>query len=183
MWRTDTLCTSTLRLGVLLRLSRAMWEQSCGSWRQASKVCGVLQKRGERLDERGLCVNSTRPLSLDTHAGNQAALAYHVDDLFMLGTRQTCQELLAVLSTNLAKEVTNKPSRFLGRTPVKTSAGYSLGIHHEDVENLPGQCNMTSLKSSTGLRRERRENKCIDSWMPKMLWVDRADLRCAMSKA
>ena len=69
-------------------------------------------------------VSNRLDLCLWTHAGKQAALAYHVDGLPMAGTRETIQEVLAELSTDLetvANEVTNKPSRYLDRTLVKTS--------------------------------------------------------------
>ena len=49
-----------------------------------------------------------------TNAGKRTALAYHVDDLLMVGgTRQAIKEVLAELSADLeivASEVTSKPS-------------------------------------------------------------------------
>ena len=48
-----------------------------------------------------------------TNAGKRTALAYHVDDLLMVGTRQAIMEVLAELSTGLeivTSEVTSKPS-------------------------------------------------------------------------
>ena len=41
---------------------------------------------------------------------------------------------------------------------MNTAAGYSFGIDHAYVECSVQEYNMTALKSSTGLRWERREN-------------------------
>ena len=79
----------------------------------------------------------------------------------MAGTRQNIKVVHAELKKVLeivARQVTCKPSKYLGRILMKIRAGYSFGIDHENVGNLHDEKNITALKSSTELRWERREN-------------------------
>ena len=63
----------------------------------------------------GFCVKSNQlDPRLWTRAGQQTALAYHVDGLLIIGARQTIQEVHPELSTDLeivANEVMNKRLR------------------------------------------------------------------------
>ena len=97
----------------------------------------LARKPGEHPDESRLCVKSTR-LRLWTHAGKQAAHAYHVDDLLNVW-RDNPGSASRAQHTDLefvANAVTNKSSRYMGTTLMNTSAGYSFGIDRECVEIL-----------------------------------------------
>ena len=97
--------------------------------------------------------------------GERAAPAYHVDDLLMMGRRQTIKEVFAVLRTDLEiveSEVTCKPSRYLGLALANTAAGCNCGIDHEYVECVPESYNMTALKSSIGMRWRTTKKNCRD---------------------
>ena len=105
-------------------------------------------------------------------------------------------ELLTELSPDLqlkSSEVTTKPTRYLGRTLVKTKDGYNIGVDAACAESTLEEFNMSALKNSPTLRWEHRETD--EKEMPasergvyrqlagKLLRIDRADLRCAMVEA
>ena len=89
--------------------------------------------------------------------------------------------------------MTTNPTRYLGRTQVKTAEGYNFGVDASYVESMLEEFNMSALKSSPTLKWERRETD--EKEMPaseqrvyrqrvgKLLWIDRVDLLCAMEKA
>ena len=106
------------------------------------------------------------------------------------------KEILAELSRDLelkSSEVTTKQTRYLGRTLLKTKVGYIFGVDPSYVESMLEEFNMSALKSPPKLRWERRENDEKDlpaseervyrQLVGKLLWIDQADLRCAMGKA
>ena len=87
------------------------------------------------------------------------SLVIHLDDLLLAGTHQIIKEILTELSRDLelkSSEVTTKPTRYLGRTLVKTKEVYNFGVNASYVESMLEELNM-SLKSSPTLRWERRE--------------------------
>ena len=51
----------------------------------------------------------------------------------------------------------DKPTRYLGRTLVKTKEEYNFGVDASYVESMLEEFNMSALKSSPTLRSERRE--------------------------
>ena len=61
-----------------------------------------------------------------THTTKRVSLVFHVDDMLLAGTYQIISEVLAELRRDLelkSSEVTTKPTRFLGRTLLKTAEG------------------------------------------------------------
>ena len=121
---------------------------------------------------------------------------FHVGGLMLTGTRENISEVVAELRRDLeikSNDVTTKPTRYLGRTLVKTEEEYNFGVVASYVENMLEEFNKTSLKSSQTLRWERRETgeqelpasqqKVYRQLVGKWLWIDRVDLRCAMGKA
>ena len=88
-------------------------------WKQEKILCGLWsapqlwQEHLESILTTAGFVSTQLESCLWTHAGKRTALAYHVDDLLMVGTRQAIMEVFAELSTDLeivASEVTSKPS-------------------------------------------------------------------------
>ena len=121
---------------------------------------------------------------------------FHVGDLMLTGTRENISEVVAELRRDLeikSNDVTTKPTRYLGRTLVKTEEEYNFGVVASYVENMLEEFNKTALKSSQTLRWERRETgeqelpasqqKVYRQLVGKWLCIDRVDLRCAMGKA
>ena len=101
----------------------APWKRSRGS-REAFNGLRSASKRWQEPLQSILaqiaCVSHQLDPCLWTHVGKGRALAYHVDDLLMVGTRQTIKKVLVELSKDLeivASEVTSKLSSYLGRTP------------------------------------------------------------------
>ena len=101
-----------------------------------------------------------------THTTKQVSLVFHLDDLLLAGTHQIMKEILSELSRDpelKSSEVRTKPTRFLGRTLVKTKEGYNFGVDASYVESMLEEFNMSALKTSPTLRWERRkkdENAC-----------------------
>ena len=61
-----------------------------------------------------------------------------MDDLLLAGTHQIIKEVLAELSRDVelkSSEVTTKPTRYLGRTLVKTMEGYNFAVDASYVES------------------------------------------------
>ena len=117
-----------------------------------------------------------------------------MDDFLLAGTHQIFIVVLTELSRDLelkSSEVTTKPTRYLGRTLVKPKEACNFVVDASHVESMLAEFTMSALKSP--LRWERREKN--EKEMPeserrvyrqlvgKLLWIDRADLRCAMEKA
>ena len=95
-----------------------------------------------------------------THPTKRVSLVLHVDDLLLDGTHKNINEVFAEVRHDLeikSTEVTTKPTRYLGRTLVKTEDGYNFGVDASYVENILEEFNMSALKSSQTLRWERRE--------------------------
>ena len=95
-----------------------------------------------------------------THTTKRVSLLFHVDDLLLAATHQIISEVLAELSRDLelkGSEVTTKPTRYLGRTLVKTAEGYNLGVDVSYVESMLEELNMSAFKSSPTFKWERRE--------------------------
>ena len=79
----------------------------------------------QNLKKRGFVPNML-DTCLWTHTTKRVSLVLHVDDLLLAGTHQIITEVLAELSRNLelkSSEVTTKPTRYMGRTLVKTKEG------------------------------------------------------------
>ena len=77
----------------------------------------------------------------------------------LAGTHQIISEVLAELSRDLelqSGEVTEKPTRFLGRILVKIKE-CNFGVDASHVGSMLEEFNMSALKSSPTLRWERRE--------------------------
>ena len=138
----------------------------------------ILKKCGFVPNMLGTC--------LWTHTTKRVSLVFHVDDLLLAGTHEIIKEVLAELSRDVelkSSEVTTKPTRYLGRTLVKTKEGTTSKL----------MLRMWKAKSSPTLRWERRETdekempaseqRVCRQLVGKLLWIDRADLRCAMEKA
>ena len=73
-----------------------------------------------------------------THTTKRVSLVFHVDDLLLAGTHQIIKEVLAELSRDVelkSSEVTTKPTRYLGRTLVKTKEEYNFGVDASNVES------------------------------------------------
>ena len=132
---------------------------------------------------------------VDTHATKLVSLAFHVDDWLLAGTHQTITEVLIELSRDLeqSNEVTTKPRRHLGRTLVRTKEEYDFGVDDAHVEIMLEEFNMSALKSTPTLRWERRETdekemlgseqRVFRQLVGQLLWMNRADLRCATGQA
>ena len=76
------------------------------------------------------------------------------------GTHQIIKEVLTELSRDLelkSSDVTTKPTRYLGRTLVKTKEVYNFGVDASYVESMLEEFNMSALNSSPTLRWKRRE--------------------------
>ena len=114
----------------------------------------------------------------------------------MAGTHQIITEVIAELSRDLelkSSEVTTKPTRYLERTLLQTKKGYNFRVDASCVESMLEEFNMSALKSSPTLRWECRETderemlaseqRVFRQLVGKVLWIDRADLRCAMEKS
>ena len=90
-----------------------------------------------------------------THTTKRVSLAFHVDDLLLAGTHQIISEVLAELRRDLelkSSEVTTKPTRYLGRTLVKTKEVYNFGVDASYLESMLEEFNVSALKSSPRLR-------------------------------
>ena len=90
----------------------------------------------------------------------RVSLVFHADDLFLAETQQTITEVLTELGRDLelkSSEVATKPTRYLGRTLVKTKEGYNFGVGASYVGSMLEDLNISALKSSPTLRWERRE--------------------------
>ena len=131
-----------------------------------------------------------------THTTKRVSLVFHVDDLLLAETHQIITETLTELSRDLelrSSKVTTKPTRYLGATLVKTKEEYNVGVDAAYVENMLEEFCMSALKSSPTLRWERRETdeeamltrkqRVWHQLVGHLLWIHRADLRCAMGKA
>ena len=131
-----------------------------------------------------------------THTTKRVSLVFHVDDLLLAGTHQINAKILDQLSRDLelkSSEVTTKPTRYMGRTLVKTQEVYNPGVYASYVESMLEEFNMSALNSSPTLRWERCETdekamlaskqRVYRQLVGQLLWIDRADLRCAMGKA
>ena len=73
-----------------------------------------------------------------THTTKRVSLVFHVDDLLLAGTHEIIKEVLAELSPDVelkSSEVTTKPTRYLGRTLVKTKEEYNFGVDASNVES------------------------------------------------
>ena len=95
-----------------------------------------------------------------THTTKRVSLAIHVGGLLLAGTHQIIKDILTKLSRDLelkSSEVTTKPTRYLGRTLVKTTEEYNFGVDASCVGSMLEEFNMSALKSSPTLRWERRE--------------------------
>ena len=94
------------------------------------------------------------------HATMRVALAFHVDDLLLVGTKQSLTDFLGELSRDMeikCNEVTTKPTRHLGPRLVKTKSGYIFGVHAAYVEHMLEEFNISALKSTPTLRWARSE--------------------------
>ena len=94
-----------------------------------------------------------------THTEKRVTLAFHVDDLLLAGTRQAITEVIAELSRDLemkSNEVTTKPTRYLGRTLVRTKEEYNIGVDVPYADSMLEEFNMSALTSSPTPRWERR---------------------------
>ena len=124
-----------------------------------------------------------------SHTTKRVALVFHVDDLLLAGTHQVITEILTELSRDLGAQEQRGGTRDLGRTLFKTEGRYNFGVDASHVESMLGEFNMSALKSSPTLRwerRERDEKECLQArkeLVGKLLWIDRADLRCAIEKS
>ena len=131
-----------------------------------------------------------------TSTTKRVSLIFHADDLFLAETQQIITEVLTELGRDLelrSSEVATKPTRYLGRTLVKTKEGYNFGVGASYVESMLEDLNMSALKGSPTLQWERREtdekemlaseHRVYRQFVGKPSWIDRADLRCAMVKA
>ena len=109
-------------------------------------------------------------------------------DLLLAGTHQIIKEVLTELGRDLelkSSEVTTKPTR-----PGKNERKYNLGVDASCVEIMLEEVNMSALKNSPTLRRERRvtdEKEMLASEprfhrpiVGRLVWIDRADMRCAL---
>ena len=97
---------------------------------------------------------------MDTHDEETITRVFNVDDLLLPGTHRIIKVILTELNRDLelkSSEVTTKPTRFLGRTLVKTKEEYNFGVDASYVESMLEVFNMSALKSSPTLRWERRE--------------------------
>ena len=82
--------------------------------------------------------------------------------------------------------VTSISSRYLGRTLMDTAAGYSVGIDHEYVENLPGARHCQNLVTSEHRCHEPQCSLCTGSTPRKVLMVSGvlfSDTICATNRA
>ena len=88
----------------------------------------------------------------------------------------------------------DETNALLGTNPgKKTKEGYNFGVHASYVESMLEEFNTCALKSSPTLRWERQEQhekempaseqRVYRQLVGKLLWIDRADLRCAMGEA
>ena len=82
------------------------------------------------------------------------------DYLLLARTRQIVTEILPELRHNLelkSSELTTKPTRYLGRTLVRTKEGYNFGSDASCVQDMLEEFNMSALESTPALRWNRRE--------------------------
>ena len=113
------------------------------------------------LRKCGFCLKHARHLLVDSPVQG-GSLVFDVDDLLLAGTRQTVTEILSELKRDLelkSSEVTTKPTRYLGRTLVRTKDGFYFGVDASYVEDMLEEFNMSALKGTPALRWERRETK------------------------
>ena len=117
---------------------------------------------------------------------------FHIDDLLFAGTRQTVTEIVSELERDLepkSSEVTTKPTRFLGRTLVRTEEEHNFGVDASYVEDMLEEINMTALQSTPTLRwAMRRSYQQTSRWrlassLKNCCGIDRAGLRSAMGEA
>ena len=137
-----------------------------------------------KLDECFLC-------------GQDVALSYHVDDILLTGTRDAVARILRELNAAFKikhKSVDESGVRFLGRAlkwcPVTKCSSFSVG--HEYVEELAYDFGLESLKPVSKLKMNSREESSpilcdgeqrrYRQMVGRMLWVDRPDVRCAVTK-
>ena len=89
------------------------------------------------------------------HTTKRVLLVFHVEDLLLAETHQIIKEILTELSRDLelkSSEVTTKPTRYLGRTLVKTKEGYNFGVDASYAESMLEELNMSALQSSPTVR-------------------------------
>ena len=115
------------------------------------------------------------------HAGHTRRCEYH-----SCSTWTTCCWLERTRSSQ-EQRGDDKTNALLGKE------GYNLGVDASFVERMLGYFLMSALKSSPTLRWECREKdekempaseyRVYGHLVGKLLWIDRADLRCAMGQA
>ena len=92
-----------------------------------------------------------------------------MDDLLSAGTHQIIKGILTELSRDLelkSSEVTTKPTRYLGRTQSSTCPrSHCDGNVRQSEKEMPA-----------------REESVYRQLVGKLLWIDRADLRCSLGK-
>ena len=103
-----------------------------------------------------------------TRTTRRVSFVFHVDDLLLAGTHQIIQEVLAELSRDLelkSSEVTMKPTRYLGRTLVKTkkvvqhrSSCLVRGKHAGGAQHVRAQ-ELTNTAAGNAVRQMR--NRCL----------------------
>ena len=136
------------------------------------------------------------PTMLDTclwtHTTKRVSLVFHVDDMLLAGTHHVIKEILTELSRHLelqSSEVTTKPTRNLGPNLVKRRSGTTLEL----MLRMWNACwrSSTSPRSrvhqhcdgNVAKEMSASEQRVYRQLVGKMLWIDRADLRCAIEKA
>ena len=133
----------------LLQRPHEGWRRGVSDLETAEKsVWSAKRTETEILRKCGFVANML-DTCLWTHPAKRVSLVYHVDDLMLAGTQKNISEVLAELRRDLeikSNEVTAKPSRYLGRTLVKTEEVYNFGVDASYVENMLEEFNMTALK-------------------------------------
>ena len=115
-WQPETLDSS--KGTVIWKLQKSLYGLRSAPRRWQDHLEEILRKCGFVANMLDTC--------LWTHPTKRVSLVFHVDDLMLAGTQKNISEVLAELRRDLEikrDEVTTKPTRYLGRTLVKTEEG------------------------------------------------------------
>ena len=128
-----------------------------------------------------------------THASGQTrtkrlALALHIDELLRTGRHPSITEVPAEFEQDheiVVNEVKTKLTRYLGRALTKTKEGGRFGVdagvcfeQARAHQHCVGKDEKLTSRSCLHVNRQSTDS----SW-GKLLWIDRADLPCAMVNA
>ena len=128
-WQPETLYSS--KVTVIWKLQKSLY-----GLRSAPRR---LQDHLEEILRKCVFVANMLDTCLWTHPTKRASLVFHVDDLMLAGMLKNISEVLVELRGDLeikSNEVTIKPTRYLGRTLVKTEEEYNSGVVASYVRNM-----------------------------------------------